>query len=95
MVGTKTKPAFHWWITDPAAPRWSLFHALDGNCAGCCCGAPLVCPDCGGRVHQEPAVARTTLDMAHDALCQNCREDICGEAVESEDGLIVDLEVSQ
>lgn len=76
---------FRWRIADPAAPRWSRWHSLDGDCADCCCGGPTVCADCGGREHQEPGEARTALDTVHDVLCQTCREDICGEAVETEE----------
>lgn len=85
MSDTKSATVFRWRITDPAAPRWSRWHQLDGDCTGCCCSGPVVCPDCGGREHQEPAEARTTLDTTHDTLCQACREDICGEVVESEE----------
>lgn len=85
MSATETATAFRWRIIDPADPRWSRWHDFDDDCSGCCCRGPVVCSECGGREHQEPAEARTTFDTAHDSMCQTCREDICGDPIETEE----------
>ncbi|MEV8248047.1 hypothetical protein AB0R01_30390 [Streptomyces rochei] len=80
-------PRFQWKLYDGNEKRWSNEHTLEGVCPGCCCNGPIVCPDCGSRLHQEPVEGMTAdgWETVHAEICQQEKEDDIGDPAETRD----------
>lgn len=52
---------------------WGEAHTASDACAGCCCGAPERCPDCGGRLHRDPLELDLGegIENTHSEFCEN------------------------
>lgn len=71
---------FQWQLYDGRELRWSDTHTRTGVCPGCCCGGVETCPDCGGRLHHEPAEGMTPdgWEVVHSQYCEQENEtDLC------------------